>query len=182
MCPFGVSKCPFQWEFFSTYLNVSVLFCLCFCLFITFYYLPVPVLHLYYSFPIIASFHTLMFPSNICPLLLISFPSDSRFMTFALFISFTIPACSLVPLPFGFLVLTHACFLTILWPVDFVSRISEYLVTELLHIKDNVFCILPGLHLVPCPNVTVHHFSPLNCLPRYFLFVLFADKIWVCLC
>ena len=49
---------------------------------------------------------------------------------------------------------TPTCFLTIFMPVDFVHRISDCLAIEPLHIKYNVFCILPGLHLVPFPNVT----------------------------
>ena len=77
--------------------------------------------------------------------------SDLLCMTIALFISITIPTCSLVPMPFGFLARLLLVFLTIFL---LVHRISDYLAIEPLHIKYNVFCILPGLHLVPFPNVT----------------------------
>ena len=35
-----------------------------------------------------------------------------------------------------------------------VLHLSDYLVTESCNIKDNVFCIIPGLHLVPYLSVT----------------------------
>ena len=47
------------------------------------------------------------------------------------------------------------CFLTTLLPNVSVLYLSDYLVTESWNIKDNIFCIIPGLHLVPYPSVTL---------------------------
>ena len=101
-----------------------------------------------------------------------------RLINFALCISrLTIPACSLVPLPFGFMVLTPACFLTILLPVHFVSRISDYVATELLLIRRQCFLHSPWSASGSLPSVTSitgeHHFHVIVCWN--------GSCIWSCL-
>ena len=80
--------------------------------------------------------HPLFWIYNFCLLLLICLPSVLRFMTFALFICerFLHALLYLYPLDFWFWLLP--VFFTIVLPVDFVSRIPDYLTTKLLHIKD----------------------------------------------
>ena len=54
------------------------------------------------------------------------------------------------------------CFSTSRLPSISVLYLSDYLVTESWNIKENVFCIIPGLHLVPYPSITILFSSKSN--------------------